>query len=186
MDMVSQGRRRTTSSNSRSSGYSSQPSIRLLRNRQGQLFLMEVLIAISVLIIMVAALNNVSTNSERRGPSDLKETATSVLSSLGDGGILSEYVSVVQTGSPTELNASRSDLASSIYGMLTGNSEFVLKVFEYSGGGVWTEVVGGTLNPTISAPTGVETVVVEYMVAGYGNVLHGHSLQLTVWYEGLS
>ena len=156
----------------------------ILRNKRGQLFLIEVLIAVSVLVIMVAALGKVTTSVDVKPDTNLDEQGLALLTELDQQGLLEKYAAAIASGSSVNIANNRTLLISIIDTTLSDNVEYKLQFFTLSAGN-WVEDTTAALNSQVTVPATVDLTVVEYVIPGYGTTLQATTFRLSLWYLGV-
>ncbi|NHJ48056.1 MAG: hypothetical protein FK733_09735 [Asgard group archaeon] len=129
---------------------------KLLRNKKGQLFLLEVFIALSVLILLMLALYQIEFTSVPTYQDDLSEIGFDALDSLNQAGELK----------PLVYNMLTSDLADSLDEILPANVLWRLTVEDDTGATIFSIYDGRT--PPVDASIGVT----DYFLYGYESNLN--------------
>lgn len=154
--------------------------------RRGQLFLIEVIVGLTVLIILVTTLFSVQTFTPPQSTSLLDTRAEAIIQSLEDSGAIYKYFysarqNYLQTNSSLDNTNSNKTLVGDTISSsipLIGN----YKAFTYSQiGGSWTQI--DVVHFDASLPSGTDFTVVEFYCPGIYGSFTPFKFQLYLWYE---
>jgi len=140
--------------------------LRIQRKRRGQLFLIEVFIALSVLILLMIAIYQVEFSSDETYPDNLSEIGYNTLEALNQAGTLKPLVYNLQT---TELtNILDNALAENVFWRLSVEDDTGTNIFSL----YWERT------PPADASVGV----VDYFLFGYDTILNQYRvIHLELW-----
>jgi type II secretory pathway pseudopilin PulG len=158
----------------------------LLKSKKGQLYLIEVLVALGVIIVMMVALISFQVKTPPVDvDSSLEHDIMTILIALDEQDLLTNYIKADNEDN----NASKTALGKSIED--TFRTQLPLSVqyngtlFRYesviSGITIWE--TRDSLN-SISAPEGMEIYSVEYLIPGYDSTLITYRIIIQAWYLG--
>ncbi len=158
-------------------------------NRKGQLFLIEVIIAISVLLILVTTLFSTQNFSPPVQNSNLQESGEQAINSLVENGKLFTYLeganySYYQLGDDIwdETNSTKIDTANSIEASLPLIANFKVFTDRYNEvSNTWEQI--DVINFAFPLPQGYDISIVEYYTPGFNGVYAQFKIKLFVWYE---
>jgi hypothetical protein len=140
--------------------------IKIRQKRRGQLFLVEVFIALSVLILLMIAIYQVEFSSDETYPDNLSEIGYNTLESLNKAGTLKPLVYNLQT----------TELADSLDNALPENIFWRLSVEDDAGASIFTLYWERT--PPADASVGAT----DYFLFGYDTILNQYRvIHLELW-----
>ena len=161
----------------------------ILRSRRGQLFLIEVVIALSVLIVLISALFSVQTFQKNQPNESLYDNGKQAIELMVDNGLMFQYLSEANYsfyGLGSEffdpLNSTKLEVKYTIDGMLPALANFKVFVERYNPSlSNWDQI--DVVNLVQNLPTGSEIITVEYYCPGFGGVFDQYTFQLQLWLE---
>ena len=140
--------------------------LKIQRRKRGQLFLIEVFIALSVLILLMIAIYQVEFSSDETYPDNLSEIGYNTLEALNQAGVLKPLVYNYQT----------SELADSLDTALPENIFWRLSVEDDTGTNIFSLYWERT--PPADASVGVA----DYFLYGYDTILNQYRvIHLELW-----
>ncbi|MHA2503262.1 MAG: hypothetical protein ACXAE3_10360 [Candidatus Kariarchaeaceae archaeon] len=160
-----------------------------MANRRGQLFLIEVVIALSVLIILISALFTVQTFEVTNSSSNLAESGNQAISVLVESGLMVDYLRQANYSFYTlgdtffdSLNQTKLNVEYTVDGILPPLANFKILVERYNpSAATWDRI--DVLNLEQSLPGGSEIVTVEHYCPGYDGLFDQYTVQIQMWYE---
>lgn len=152
----------------------------LMKNKKGQLFIIEAFIAVSVMIIMVTALYEVQLATQPSTEPNFQDDIYNTLKLLDQKGILDEYITTIQIGTSGEIAAIKSLIKQSIYGTLPDNGEFTLFCEDLDTGNV---LANSEINQALILPK--ETVGIDYLVTEVNGIFESYVFHFQVWLKGV-
>ncbi|MCY3411664.1 MAG: hypothetical protein INQ03_08545 [Candidatus Heimdallarchaeota archaeon] len=164
--------------------------------RRGQLFLIEVIISLSVLLILVTTLFSTQTFTQPVDTSDLYTRGENAMTTLIDSGYLESYFYganwsyYFKLGEITEQppflyendNITKSRVIDTIESSIPSIANYKAHTERYNPvDGVWDDI--DTINYFASLPQGYNIVVLEYYCPGILGVYDQYKFRLYMWYE---
>jgi hypothetical protein len=158
-------------------------------NKRGQLFLIEVVIALSVLIVLISALFSVQTFDNSQPNETLFDNGQQAIDLMVDNGLIFQYLgeanySFYTLGSEffDPLNETKQEVEYTIDGILPPLANFKVFTERYNPTTLtWDPIDVINLEQTL--PTGSEIVSLEQYFPGFGGVFDQFTFQLMIWYE---
>lgn len=149
-------------------------------NKKGQLFIIEAFIAVSVMIIMVTALYEVQLATQPSIVSEYNIEIYDTMIALDESGKLNEYLTAINSGSPSEINAIKELISQAIYGSLPDNGEFVLYCQNLQTEEILTN---GWINEGNVAQG--EITGLDYLIVSYDGIYSPHMINIQYWLIGV-
>jgi hypothetical protein len=153
---------------------------KLMKNKKGQLFLIEAFIAVSVMIIMVTALYEVQIATQPTPELYFQEDVYITLKALDNEGLLDEYLYTIKTGTPAEIRNIKDIIQAALYGSLPDNGEFILHCENLTSSQIVTD---SWINEGL-AP-GKETIGVDYLITEVYGDYDPYIYHLQLWLKGV-
>ena len=153
---------------------------RLMKNKKGQLFIIEAFIAVSVMIIMVTALYEVQLATQPSSEPNFQEDIYNTLKLLDKKGILDEYIVTVETGSAGEIANIKNIIKQSVYGVLPDNGEFQLFCENMASSNV---VSDSWINQALILPK--ESIGIDYLITEINGEFESYIYHFQVWLKGV-
>lgn len=157
------------------------------RYRRGQLFLIEIIVALSILFVLIAALFSTQQFSPPADTSNLDQLGHEILSTLVDSDILFTYLeqasySFYKIGERIFDNSNETKVL--VFDTIESGIPLIagFKAYAYQmNGGQWDRV--DIVNFEVTLPSGSETIVNEYYTPGFNGVFIEYKFQLLLWFE---
>lgn len=153
---------------------------RLMKNKKGQLFIIEAFIAVSVMIIMVTALYEVQLATQPSSEPNFQEDIYNTLKLLDKKGILDEYIITVENGSTIEIANIKNTIRQSVYGVLPDNGEFQLFCENMASSDV---VSNSWINQALILPK--ESIGIDYLITEVNGEFESYIYHFQVWLKGV-
>ncbi len=157
------------------------------RYRRGQLFLIEIIVALSILFVLIAALFSTQEFSPPADTSNLDQLGQEILSTLVNSRILFTYLEQASYSfytlnqlifdSTNETKVLVFDTIQSGIPLIAGFKAFAYQMTA----GQWDRI--DKVNAEAYIPGGSETVVNEYYTPGFNGVFTEYKFQLWLWFE---
>lgn len=157
--------------------------------QRGQLFLIEVIIALSVLLILVTTLFATQTFTTPVEDTNLQERGEAVLVSMRDSGQLYEYIDGANYSHYTlgvdiwdleDQNVTKIDTKKNIEASLPLIANFRMITKRYTNG-IWDQI--DVLNFETALPSGYDISIVEMYIPGYNGIYAQFTIKLYIWFE---
>ena len=161
--------------------------------KKGQLFLIEVIIAVTVLIVLVSALFAIQSFSPPPSDSNLKDRGDNIIENIRNSGILFDYFDAAFysfyilknrniDNSNSSLFNSQNAVVKDIDAGLSSITNFKAFTERFNDTtGEWERL--DTINFEVILPRGNDIVAVEYYTPGYNGVYAQFKFILFLWYE---
>ena len=157
--------------------------------RRGQLFLIEVIIALSVLVVLIAALFSVQTFSPPLDDTTLRQNGEAAISTMVDNGLMYKYLEDANYSYYTEneyilppTNDTKIDVTTTIEGMLPSVANFKVYTQRYNTtSSSWDQI--DIVHVQESFPSGSDLTIVDYYSPGFNGNFVQFKFQLFLWYE---
>ncbi|MCH8907959.1 MAG: hypothetical protein IH840_12795 [Candidatus Heimdallarchaeota archaeon] len=157
------------------------------RYRRGQLFLIEIIVALSILFVLIAALFSTQQFSPPADTSNLDQLGHEILSTLVDSDILFTYLeqasySFYTIGETIFDNTNETKVV--VFDTIESGIPLIagFKAYAYQmNAGQWDRV--DIVNFEAYIPSGSETIVNEYYTPGFNGVFVEYKFQLLLWFE---
>ncbi|MCG3221797.1 MAG: hypothetical protein H7641_10495 [Candidatus Heimdallarchaeota archaeon] len=151
-----------------------------MKNKKGQLFIIEAFIAVSVMIIMVTALYEVQLATQPSSEPNFQEDIYNTLKLLDKKGILDEYIITVENGSTIEIANIKNTIRQSVYGVLPDNGEFQLFCENMASSDV---VSNSWINQALILPK--ESIGIDYLITEVNGEFESYIYHFQVWLKGV-
>ncbi|MHA2250251.1 MAG: hypothetical protein ACXAD7_07810 [Candidatus Kariarchaeaceae archaeon] len=167
--------------------------MRLISNyRRAQLFLIEVIIALTVLIVLVTILFSSQTLSPPQDQTNLDARGSNAINLLVESGELWTYYEFANYSYYTignkifdENNVTKLGISNTIESAIPLIANFKVFVYRYNttaiSGEEWVRI--DIINFSADSPTGSDIVIVEHYSPGFNGVFVPFKFQLNLWYE---
>ncbi|MHA1911384.1 MAG: hypothetical protein ACTSYA_06785 [Candidatus Kariarchaeaceae archaeon] len=158
----------------------------LLRSKKGQLYLIEVLVALGVIIVMMVSLISFQVKTPPVDvESSIEHDIMTILIALDEQGILANYAKADNENdiaSKTSLGASIEDTFRT---QLPISIQYNGSLFRYDSviNGITVWETRDSLN-SIFAPDDINVYSVEYLIPGYDSTLITYRIIILAWYLG--
>jgi hypothetical protein len=157
--------------------------------RRGQLFLIEVIIALSIMIILITALFTLQNFSSPTSNTNLDERGNNIIDSLVDDGLLFEYLEqanysyyIVGSNIFDPQNTTKIEVYNSILAGIPTIANFKAFTERYSKtDNAWERI--DIVNYELDLPTGSDIYTVEYYTPGFNGMYDQYKFTLNLWYE---
>jgi hypothetical protein len=158
----------------------------LLRSKKGQLYLMEVLVALGVIIVMMVSLISFQVKTPPvEVESSIESDIMTILIALDEEGLLANYAKADNENNlavkTTLGNSIENTLRTQLPLSVQHNGSLLRYVSVVNGITVWE--TRDSLN-SISAPDDIEIYSVEYLVPGYDSTFITYRIIIQAWYLG--
>lgn len=159
------------------------------RYRKGQLFLIEMIIAVSVLLVLVTTLFSTQTITSPSDPNTLDGIGDEVIDLLVDSGYLYEYFGMANysyytlgQGTFDQLNSTKVLIGDTIASNIPLIANFKVQTWRYNPVLVQWESID-TINNEATTPTGTDISVTEFYIPGFNGGFDEFRFVLNIWYE---
>jgi len=163
--------------------------LQMINSKSGQLFLIEVIVALSVLLVLVSALFSLQTFSPTTSTTNLEERGASAIESLVETGTIFTYFDsannsfyILDERNLDEGDVSKTSVTETIDTSIPIIAEF--KVFTYRYNITISEwELLDTINFEVTTPSSNDISTLEYYSPGFNGVFAEFKFQLILWYE---
>lgn len=158
----------------------------LLKSKKGQLYLIEVLVALGVIIIMMVSLISFQVKSPTvEYETSLEHDILTIFTALDEQGILANYIKADNENNATVKSSLRAIIEDTFSTLLPLSVQYNGSLYKHdsvsNGETIWEQ--RDSLN-IINAPDSTEIYSVEYFIPGYGTTLITYKITLQAWYLG--
>ena len=161
--------------------------LRIVRNRRGQLFLIEVFISVSVLILLMSALVIIAPSSNSRESTsndELIENAQFILQTLQEAGLLKDYLEEFHNDNSTNLTLQR-EIAEITEYSVSSIVRFQFNFLRLDSNQEWEVLDALHFDSGAEPAESAEIVSIETFVGGFSTTLASYTVQINLWYEGI-
>ncbi len=151
-----------------------------MMNKKGQLFIIEAFIAVSVMIIMVAALYEVQLATQPPIVPSYNVELYDVMITLDNNGQLNEFLIAINSGTAGEISSVKAILEQAISGALPDNGEFTL----YCENLLTEEVISNSWINEGYTSIG-ETMGIDYLIMSRNGDYAPHQIHIQYWLIGV-
>ncbi len=151
-----------------------------MMNKKGQLFIIEAFIAVSVMIIMVAALYEVQLATQPPIVPSYNVELYDVMITLDNNGQLNEFLIAINSGTAGEISSVKAILEQAISGALPDNGEFTL----YCENLLTEEVISNSWINEGYTSIG-ETMGIDYLIMSRNGDYATHQIHIQYWLIGV-
>ncbi|MHA2402929.1 MAG: hypothetical protein ACXADH_08080 [Candidatus Kariarchaeaceae archaeon] len=161
-----------------------------IRNyKKGQLFLIEVIVALTVLMVLITVLFSTQTISPPPTETNLNESGSNAISALVDSGELWDYYDLANESyhvlgkSRLEVsNVTKISVTNTIHSSIPVIANFKAYLYRYNSTLLaWVQI--DVINFETNDPTSSDIVVVEHYSPGYNGAFAGFKFQLNLWFD---
>jgi len=152
----------------------------LWKSKKGQLFVIEAFIAVSVMILMVAAIYEVQLATYPPKEQKYDDLAYTILESLDKSGTLDDYISTLKRGTTSEIESFTASIRSTIYASLPDNGDFYFYCKNISSNQVIEDSI---INSPSQKPS--DTVAAEYLITEINGLHEPYLFHLSIWMVGV-
>ncbi|MCG3217365.1 MAG: hypothetical protein KAR35_00085 [Candidatus Heimdallarchaeota archaeon] len=158
----------------------------LLRSKKGQLYLIEVLVALGVIIVMMVSLISFQVKTPPvEVKASIEHDILTILIALDKQGLLANYAKADNENNITSKTSLGMLIEDTFRTQLPLSVQYNCSLFRYDyvfdGSIVWE--TRDTLNP-ISAPSDIDIYSVEHLIPGYDSTLITYIIIIQAWYLG--
>ena len=154
-----------------------------------QLFLIEVIVALTVLMVLITVLFSTQTISPPPTETNLNESGSNAISALVESGELWNYYDLANESyhvlgkARLEVsNVTKISVTNTIRSSIPVIANFKAYLYRYNSTLLaWVQI--DVINFETNDPTSSDIVVVEHYSPGYNGVFAGFKFQLNLWYD---
>ena len=158
-------------------------------NKRGQLFLIEVIIALTVLVILVSVLFSIQSYTPSVEADDLTDNANTIIDTLVESGLMYTYLDqanysyyTVEDRFLDVANQTKIDVKNTIINGIPSIANFKVFTERYNETvSLWDPI--DSINLEQSLPAGTDLTLVEFYTPGFNGVYAQFIFKLYIWYE---
>lgn len=157
--------------------------------RRGQLFLIEVIIALSIMIILITALFTLQNFSAPTANTNLDQRGNNIIDGLVESGLIFDYFEqanysyyIIGSNIFDPQNQTKIDVSNTILAGIPTIANFKAFTERYSKtDNAWERI--DIVNYELDLPTGSDIYTVEYYTPGFHAVYDQYKFTLNLWFE---